>query len=142
MSGQSPGTTRLFIASKSEDGLPPKVEASAAALADIPEIDGRPNAGFSYAGVADFSDLRLGLARGRFEAGGWVTPHKTSNFYIVVVLSGSGTLALFGENQTVTEISFAAGDVIVLPPATLHQWRNSNKPFDFVGIESSARINV
>jgi mannose-6-phosphate isomerase-like protein (cupin superfamily) len=79
-----------------------------------------------------------GLARGRCEAGGLATPHRTRNLYIVVVLRGSGRLALLGDDETSHEIDVKAGDVVVLPPATLHQWRNGDEPFDFEGVESSA----
>ena len=87
----------------------------------------------SRLGIAESS-----IARGHFDANGQVTPHKTRNLYIVFVVRGSGRLVLFGEDQHSTEIDFKAGDVVVLPPGTLHQWRNGGEPFDFVGVESSA----
>jgi quercetin dioxygenase-like cupin family protein len=138
MRDRSPGVGAVYLVSHSADGRsPPAVEVSKADVAEIPEIEGRANIGFSYGAVFDESARGLGVARGHFEPHGLVTPHRTQNLYIVVVLRGSGKLVLFGEDQASNEIDFHAGDVIVLPPATLHQWRNGDGSFDFVGIESS-----
>ena len=115
-----------------------EVKKSGFSLAAIPEIEGRPNVGFSYGPVFEVQDRGVSIARGHFDANGQVTPHKTRNLYIVFVIRGSGKLVLFGDDQKTTEIEFKTGDVIVLPPATLHQWRNGGEPFDFVGVESSA----
>jgi oxalate decarboxylase/phosphoglucose isomerase-like protein (cupin superfamily) len=141
MRDRSPGVGALYLVSPSEDGRsPPTVEMSNADFAEIPEIEGRANIGFSYGAVFDASARGFGVARGHFEPHGSVTPHRTRNLYIVVVLRGSGKLVLFGEHDASNEIDFHAGDVIVLPPATLHQWRNGDGPFDFVGIESSETV--
>jgi mannose-6-phosphate isomerase-like protein (cupin superfamily) len=116
----------------------PEVRISEVSLTAIPEIEGRANKGFSYGSIFEALDRGLGVARGHFDPGGLVTPHKTRNLYFVFIIRGFGRLILFGENQESSEIAFKTGDVIVLPPATLHQWRNGDEPFDFVGVESSA----
>jgi mannose-6-phosphate isomerase-like protein (cupin superfamily) len=121
-----------------EPGTAPQVSKSDVSLAAIPEIEGRPNTDFSYASVFEIPDRGVSIARGHFGPNGLVTPHKTRNLYIAFVVRGSGRLVLFGEDQKTTQIDFKAGDVIVLPPATLHQWRNGAEPFDFVGVESSS----
>jgi quercetin dioxygenase-like cupin family protein len=128
----------LYVIVPKPNGATPEVRKSDFSLAAIPEIEGRANVGFSYGSVFEVQDRGVSVARGHFDANGLVTPHKTRNLYIVFVVRGSGKLALFGGDQAATEIDFKAGDVFVLPPATLHQWRNGGEPFDFVGVESSA----
>lgn len=128
----------LYVVAAKSGATAPEVTKSDFSLAPVPEIEGRANAGFSYGSVFDIQDRGLSIARGHFDANGLVTPHKTRNVYVVFIVRGSGRLVLFGENQKPNEINFKAGDVIVLPPATLHQWRNGSEPFDFVGVESSA----
>jgi mannose-6-phosphate isomerase-like protein (cupin superfamily) len=128
----------LYVIAPKPGAATPEVRKSDFSLAAIPEIEGRANMGFSYGSVFEVQDRGVNIARGHFDANGLVTPHKTRNLYIVFVVRGSGRLVLFGEDQKTTEIDFKADDVIVLPPATLHQWRNGGEPFDFVGVESSA----
>jgi hypothetical protein len=128
----------LYVVASKPGSATPEVRRSDFSLAAIPEIEGRSNVGFLYGSVFEVQDRGVSVARGHFDANGLVTPHKTRNLYFVVVVRGSGRLVLFGEDQKTTEIDFKAGDVIVLPPATLHQWRNGGEPFDFVGVESSA----
>jgi oxalate decarboxylase/phosphoglucose isomerase-like protein (cupin superfamily) len=126
----------LYVIAHKPGGATPEIQKNDLSLAAVPEIEGRANAGFSYGSVFEVQDRGVSIARGHFDANGLVTPHKTRNLYIVFVVRGSGKLVLFGEDQKTTEIDFKAGDVIALPPATLHQWRNGGEPFDFVGVES------
>jgi mannose-6-phosphate isomerase-like protein (cupin superfamily) len=135
-SGKSAGN--LYVIALKPSATAPEVRKSDFSLAAIPEIEGRANVGFSYGSVFEARDRGVSIARGHFDANGQVTPHKTRNLYIVFVVRGSGRLVLFGEDRHSTEIDFKAGDVVVLPPGTLHQWRNGGEPFDFVGVESSA----
>jgi Cupin len=128
----------LYVIARKPRGATPEVRKSELSLAPIPEIEGRANVGFSYGSVFEVQDRGLSIARGHFDGDGLATPHKTRNLYIVFVVRGSGNLVLFGEDQKTTEIDFKAGDLIVLPKAMLHQWRNGAEPFDFVGVESSA----
>ena len=128
----------LYVIAPKPDAATFEVKKSDFFLAAIPEIEGRPNVGFSYGPVFEVQDRGVSIARGHFDADGQVTPHKTRNLYIVFVIRGWGRLVLFGEDQKTTEIDFKAGDVVVLPSATLHQWRNGGEPFDFVGVELSA----
>jgi mannose-6-phosphate isomerase-like protein (cupin superfamily) len=129
------GAGNLYVIAPKPGGATPDVRKTELFLTAIPEIEGRANAGFSYGSVFEAQDRGVSIARGHFDANGLVTPHKTRNVYIVFVIRGSGQLLLFGEDQKTTVIGFKSGDVIVLPPATLHQWRNGGEPFDFVGVE-------
>ncbi len=121
-----------------EPGTAPRVSRSDVSLAAVPEIEGRANSDFSYGAVFEAPGHGLNIARGHFGPNGLVTPHKTRNLYVVFVIRGSGVLVLFGDDHKTTQIDFEAGDVIVLPPETLHQWRNGAEAFDFVGVESSS----
>lgn len=113
-----------------------EIAAVDCALSEIPEIEGKANAGFSYGNAFSVAGRGVTVARGHFEPGGFVTPHRTRNLYIVHVVRGSGMLKLFDDSGSTHSIQFAPGDVIVLPPATMHQWANGDDdPFDFVGIE-------
>jgi mannose-6-phosphate isomerase-like protein (cupin superfamily) len=127
----------LYVIAPKPGSATPEVRRSDFSLAAVPEIEGRANVGFSYGSVFEAQDRGLDIARGHFDANGLATPHRTRNLYIVFVVRGSGKLVLFGEDQETTEIDFMAGDLIVLPQATLHQWRNGGEPFDFVGVEST-----
>jgi oxalate decarboxylase/phosphoglucose isomerase-like protein (cupin superfamily) len=113
-----------------------EIAAIDCAMSPIPEIDGKANADFSYGNAFTVAGRGVTVARGHFEPGGFVTPHRTRNLYIVHVVRGSGMLKLFDDSGSTHTIQFAAGDVIVLPAATMHQWvNNDDGPFDFVGIE-------
>ncbi|MEQ8346416.1 MAG: cupin domain-containing protein [Sneathiellaceae bacterium] len=105
---------------------------------EVPEIEGKPNAGFSY-GIGPTVDSHgIVLARGRFAPNGAVTPHRTANLYIVQVVRGSGRLDLYDTGGKARPVQVANGDTVVLPAGTLHRWVSGDEPFEFVGIECTA----
>jgi quercetin dioxygenase-like cupin family protein len=127
----------LYIVDRESDGQSLTIKESAFALGDVPEIEGRPNAGFSYGAIFEAPSRHVGIALGHFDPNGSATPHRTRNLYVVHVVRGVGNLCLFDDGGAMKKIKFKPGDVIVLPAGALHQWVNGDEPFDFVGVEYS-----
>jgi quercetin dioxygenase-like cupin family protein len=100
----------------------------------VPDINGQANSGFYYGNVLLHPKRPIAVARGHIEKGCHVVTHDTRNHYVVTILNGCGSIRLHRDGA-IEDISFSAGDVIVFPPATTHEWRNGDEPLDFVGVE-------
>lgn len=132
LDGSEMGT--VYLIERAAESQPFTITETKISLSAVPEIEGKPNVGFSY-GSGPPLPAPVSIARGHFDAHGSVTPHRTRNVYIVYVVRGSGELDLFSDHGGPSKIAFRAGDVVVLPPATMHRWTNGAGEFDFIGIE-------
>src|SRR5882757_3915636 len=113
----------------------------------IPDIDGRPNKGFSYGALYTVApgsiDISKGInvMRGRVESNGSIATHEgpQEQTYVLYVISGTGKMTLHDKDgKKYGDITYKPDDVILFSPHTWHGWVNGDKPFEFIGFDMQA----
>lgn len=92
----------------------------------------------SYASLLAVPESGVTLARGRVEPGQAVPPHAAESRYLMLVLSGEGSLTLMreGQDEPDCEVAYRPGLLIDLPPHARHGWVNDGaEPFEWLGVD-------
>jgi quercetin dioxygenase-like cupin family protein len=127
----------VYVVENSQGKKPIVVKKDSFALAAVPAMgEGKPNQGFTYTTAFELAGSGIQIARGRVDPKGTIAVHEGLNQYILYVIGGSGQLTLNGKNgESVGDLTYKVGDIIVFQPQTLHGWVNGNEPFEFLGVD-------
>ena len=136
MIATAPVWAEVYVIEDGAGDKPLVIEKDDPALADVPDINGLPNEGFSYATRYITAGTGLRVHHGRVEANGSIAVHEGANVYVLYVVNGSGRLFNTDPDGEVTsEVLYKANDIIVFREGTLHGWKNGEEQFDFIGFE-------
>ena len=125
----------VFVIADDKDGVPMVEVTEAPALAEVPEVNGNANAGFSYAQLWSGMD-GFQIFKGRIAAGGSVGSHDGPDTYVAYIVSGSGTMGNDApDGSMASSFDSGPGDVIVFGPGTMHHWVNGDEDVVFIGFQ-------
>lgn len=126
----------VYVVEDAMGDKPIVIQKDDPALADIPDIGGVPNKGFSYATRYVTAGTGLRVHRGHVEPNGKIAVHDGPNVYVLYVVNGTGKLVNVGKDgEESSNIEYKPDDIIVFRENTMHYWENGDEPFDFVGFE-------
>lgn len=132
----SAASAEVYVVQDSLGDKPIVVQKDDAALAEVPDIGGLPNKGFSYATRYITTATGVRVQRGHVEPGGTIAIHESPNVYVLYVVNGTGKLInVAADHSETSSITYKPDDIIVFEEGTLHHWANGDQPFDFIGFE-------
>ncbi len=125
----------VHVITDDANGVPQVVSTAPPALAEVPEINGSANEGFTYAqlwsGMEGFQ-----VFEGRIAPGGRIVSHDGPDTYVAYIVSGSGTMGNDApDGSMASSFEFGPGDVIVFGPGTMHHWVNGDEELMFIGFQ-------
>ncbi|TMV87150.1 hypothetical protein FGG78_19155 [Thioclava sp. BHET1] len=133
-----PATTavaEVFVITDDQAGVSKVETMEAPALANVPEVNGNANKGFTYAQLWAGMD-GFQVFEGRIAADGFVGSHDGPDAYVAYIVSGQGTMGNDGpDGKTDSTFTFGPGDVIVFGPGTMHHWSDITEDVVFVGFQ-------
>jgi len=127
----------VYIIENGKDNVPNVINKGPFPMVDVPESGKEKNIGFKFGTAhAMIGSVKIHVAT--IEPNGYIGTHAVPSLSTCIITKGSG---IYGnatpDGKKISEISFKAGDLLVIRPNVYHYWKGGSELIELYVIDQT-----